>query len=138
MFLRNVTTDSGPWIIRAACNDRKECQLLRFLSELSTQYQGSRESLQALLKSIADGSRNPQLLPEDKCHLIDSRHGIWEFICGKIRVLWFYDREKIILCSNAFLKQTNKTPKPEIDLAIANKIRYETDKKSNKINILRD
>ncbi|GAB0058368.1 hypothetical protein SIID45300_02717 [Candidatus Magnetaquicoccaceae bacterium FCR-1] len=138
MILRNVTKASGPWNIRALCDDRKECQLLRFLAELPAQYQGSQRSLLALLKSIADGSRSPHDLPDDKCHLIDRNHGIWEFIVGKIRVLWFYDKGKIILLSHAFLKTTKKTPPPEISLAISNKNKYEADKKSNEITILPD
>ncbi|MEO5347252.1 MAG: type II toxin-antitoxin system RelE/ParE family toxin [Magnetococcus sp. YQC-9] len=112
--------------------------MLQFLSDLPPQYQGSKENLLALLKSMADGTRSPLHLSKDKCHQIDSNHDIWEFIAGKIRVLWFYDKEKIILCSNAFLKQTNKTPKSEISLAIACKIKYEADKKSNRITILQD
>ncbi|MBF0180789.1 MAG: hypothetical protein HQM03_12270 [Magnetococcales bacterium] len=98
MILRNVTKAPGPWTILAACDDRQECQLLRFLDELPAQYQGSRQSLLALLRSIADGTRNPRHLPDDKSHLINNDYGIWEFIAGKIRVLWFYDSEKIILC----------------------------------------
>ncbi|MBF0261928.1 MAG: type II toxin-antitoxin system RelE/ParE family toxin [Magnetococcales bacterium] len=91
-----------------------------------------------LLKSIADGSRSPHLLSDDKCHLIDGKHDILDFIAERIRVLWFYDKGRIIICSNAFLKETNKTPKLEISQAISIKIRYKEELIANNFNIIID
>lgn len=51
-------------------------------------------------------------------HLED---GIFELrtILGNniIRVLYFFDKEKIIIATNGFVKKTQKTPKTEIELA---------------------
>ena len=34
-----------------------------------------------------------------------------------VRVLYFFDEEKIIIATNGFVKKQQKTPKSEIDLA---------------------
>ena len=43
--------------------------------------------------------------------------GIWEFIQGRLRVLWFYDEGKLVICSHGFVKKRQKTPAGEIERA---------------------
>ncbi len=46
------------------------------------------------------------------------------------RVIFFYDKNKIVICSHAFDKQGQKTPKREIDKAMTRKNRYVVHKES--------
>lgn len=56
-------------------------------------------------------------------HNVDVSHKIsgeiWELIAGRLRVLWFYDEGRLIVCSHGFVKRTRKTPASEIDRAQA-------------------
>ena len=45
------------------------------------------------------------------------RNEIFEFIQGQLRVLWFYEEGKVILCTHGFLKRSQKTPDREISRA---------------------
>jgi len=46
------------------------------------------------------------------------------------RVIFFYDRERIVICSHAFGKQGQKTPRKEIEKAVSRKRNYEERKAS--------
>lgn len=41
-----------------------------------------------------------------------------------IRILYFFDNEKIIIATNGFVKKTNKTPRGEINLAKQRRTEY--------------
>ena len=41
-----------------------------------------------------------------------------------IRVLYFFDKDKIIIATNGFVKKQQKTPKNEIELAKARRLDY--------------
>lgn len=43
---------------------------------------------------------------------------IWEFIKGRLRVFWFYDKGKVVVCTHGMVKKTQKTPRNEIQQAV--------------------
>lgn len=58
---------------------------------------------------------------------------IWEFIAGRLRVLWFYDEGCLVVCSHGFVKRTNKTPSGEIERAQAAYDAYRAAKKAKNV-----
>jgi phage-related protein len=60
---------------------------------------------------------------------------IWELIAGRLRVLWFYDQGRLIVCSHAFVKRTRKTPPSEIDRAQAVFDTYQNAKRSGTLKV---
>jgi hypothetical protein len=54
---------------------------------------------------------------------------------GTLRVLWFYDEGKIVVCANGELKKTRKTSDSLIEAAIADRDRYLTDKRLGRLSI---
>ncbi|SOD92541.1 type II toxin-antitoxin system RelE/ParE family toxin [Caenispirillum bisanense] len=112
MFAREVV--NGPWRIWALADEDGTCPLEEFVSGLP---KSERRKVLAMLDHVAEGGT--RALPSDRCHQIDDEHQIYQFTAGQVRILWFYDRDKIILCSHAFLKRTNKTPKRERERAVA-------------------
>ena len=60
---------------------------------------------------------------------------LFEFIQGRLRVLWFYDEGKLIICTSGFVKKGQKTPRGEIDHAIQLINAYFEDKKKAQIQI---
>lgn len=69
----------------------------------------------------------------DISHQIEQE--IWEFIKGRIRVLWFYDRGSVVVCTHGFVKDSRKTPKREIESALRVRQQYFAAKRANAIQI---
>jgi hypothetical protein len=66
---------------------------------------------------------------EEKSKLL--REGIFEFRTkGGLRLLWFYDEGRVLICVNGYIKQGQKTPNAEIDAAIQWKNKYFTAKRA--------
>lgn len=136
MHLLRVAPKSK-WEILAVCTKSGECDLLAFMLGLDAKYHAARESLFALFKRVSNEQHGPQLLPDDRCHYVDKKEKIYQFIAGDIRLLWFYaGQDKIIICSHAFIKKSRKTPQPEIDKAISVKRSHTDSKKKNDISII--
>lgn len=55
--------------------------------------------------------------------------GLWEFKAGAIRAIWFYERNKIIICTHGFLKKGRKTPESEIEMAQNTRSKYYAEQK---------
>jgi hypothetical protein len=59
------------------------------------------------------------------------RDEIFEFRTkGGLRLLWFYDEGRVVICVNGYIKQGQKIPNAEIDAAIQWKNKYFTAKRS--------
>lgn len=86
----------------------------------------------ALLDHVV--SKGPQRLPEDICHQIAD--GIWQFAAGKLRLAWFYDDGKLIVCTHGFVKKTQKTKKSDIQRAVEAKKLYLKDKEQNNLILI--
>jgi Phage derived protein Gp49-like (DUF891). len=67
-------------------------------------------------------------------HQVDEKNGIFEFIKGRLRVLCFEIPGAVCICSSVFLKQTGKTPKAEVQRAIALKEQYMKEKATGGIS----
>lgn len=65
----------------------------------------------------------PRALPRTLVHEVGE--GIWEFVKGKLRVLFFEVDGRLVVCSHAFRKKTQQTPSKERDKAIRLRERYE-------------
>lgn len=135
MLVKRV--QSGIWTIYAVAEERNNCvhcQLLEFLIGLEADRQGSAQKLIALLDHVSNAG--PQDLSDDVSHYIDQVERIFQFRKGAIRAAWFYDDNKVIVCTHGFLKRTNKTPKSEVRAAIAAKQRYLAAKKSGTLQVV--
>lgn len=82
------------------------------------------------LEAMAD--HGPQYLPEIS-HQIEP--DIWQTEQGRVRILWFYDRGKVIVCSHGFIKQTPKTPAGERAVARQKLWEYRAAKAAGEIRI---
>ena len=69
-----------------------------------------------------------------QCHVVDSKNKIYEFIAGKLRVLFFSGTPKsVVVCTHLFLKKTQKTPPSEIARAIRAQTQYEAARLNGRI-----
>lgn len=105
--------------------DDWEIPLVDFLHDHDNkQYGGMVDKLYALFDHFAEEGTN---ISKDLCHEVDKNEGIYEFIKGDLRVLWFYARGNrgIVICSHAFVKKDQKTPNKEKKYAIRVRENYE-------------
>ena len=55
---------------------------------------------------------------------------------GTLRVLYFYDKGRVVVCVNGVLKKSNKTPDDLIDAAVRIRREYLDAVKSNSLEIV--
>lgn len=102
----------GQWTLYAVCTGAsgKEdvtCPLEEFLADHS-QFGKDKDRMLRRFEEIA--SRGPYYLP-DISHQIEG--DIRQTEQGRVRVLWFFDAGRIIICSHGFIKASQKTPERE-------------------------
>ena len=70
----------------------------------------------ALLRRVSESPTGPPKA-DDISHVVDREHEIWEFIRGRVRVLWFYEKGRVLILSHGFMKDTKKTPDAQLERA---------------------
>lgn len=85
----------------------------------------------ALLERVAEVGPN-RLGPELSKALTAE---IFEFRPGDLRVLWFYDAGRVVVCTHGFAKKSRRTPRSEIERAEASRQRYFDSKKRRSLEI---
>ncbi len=135
-FIKADRDTEAKWSFLAVCTERGECPLLTFLRELDGRLAKDGERILKLMKHISKKTTGPRELPDELSHQINEH--IFEFIKGDIRVFWFYDDEKVVICSHGLIKKGRKTPKRDIEKAKNNFTSYMEAKKQNIISITDD
>src|ERR1700730_3495864 len=110
MRLRRV--HRARWDVLAVCGPRGDCPLLEFLAGLEARLAADGRAMLRLLAFVAE--QGPPRNVETS-HKIAGE--IWELIACRVRVLWFYDAGRLVVCSHGFVKRTRKTPGGEIERA---------------------
>jgi phage-related protein len=102
----------GRYAVYALASQRERCPLLDFLGDLAPNLQGDRDRMLALLARV--GEHGPPRNTEVS-HQVDDK--IFEFIQGRLRVLWFYEEGMAVICTGGFIKKSQKTPRREKEQA---------------------
>jgi phage-related protein len=125
-----LLVSKGFYTVYAVAKSRERCELLEFLEGLGQTLQKDSDRMLALLSRAATEGppRNTEI-----SHQIKGK--LFEFIQGRVRVLWFYDEGRLIICTGGFVKRGRKTPRGEIDHAIQLMNDYFGDKKKAQIQI---
>ncbi len=118
------------YTVYAVGRSRERCELLEFLGGLGQTLQKDSDRMLALLGRVAmEGPpRNTEI-----SHQIKGK--LFEFVQGGLRVLWFYDEGKLIICTSGFVKKGQKTPQSEIGHAIQLMDDYFEDKEIAQIQV---
>ncbi len=120
----------GFYTVYAVARSGDHCELLEFLGGLGQNLQKDCDRVLALLDRVAlEGPpRNTEI-----SHQIKGK--LFQFIQGRLRIFWFYDKGRLIICTSGFVKKRRKTPRDEIDRAIQLMNAYFEDKKRGQIQI---
>jgi phage-related protein len=128
MKLRTVR--DGEWRVLAVCTERGDCDLLDFLDGLVGRLAKDGDRLLRLLKRVADEGvpRNTEI-----SHKLAG--DVWELIQGDLRLLYFRDRDRVVVCSHALVKRGRKIPPGDIDLAQARCDGYRTAREAGTLEV---
>jgi phage-related protein len=104
-----------------AFGDQDDCPLADFLARLGRDDEAERDKILALIGRIAESGvpRN-----EQKCRVFRELDVFELKTTGGVRVFAFYDKGRVIVCSHGFLKKSQKTPKNELNRAVAIRAEY--------------
>jgi hypothetical protein len=106
--------------------------LLDFLGSEEVSIGKDEARMLRLFVQVADSGppRNDEI-----SHILDRKRGIWEFIRRALRVPYFYDEGRVVICSHGFAKSSKKTPKEELARAQRCFDQYQTAKAQNALEI---
>jgi hypothetical protein len=104
--------------------NKQYCELVEFLNTLKQTNPSEYDKIWSRINRTADHGRinNPQ-----QCRPLEGDHatGLFELkTSGGVRVAWFYDKDRIIVCTHAFGKCSAKELKIEIKKAQSIRIAY--------------
>src|SRR5690606_32668786 len=105
-----------------------------FMDEVEANYGGSLAGIATLMELHARDGR--KALNKSQCHYVDQREQIYEYIKGKLRVFWFEDGDRVVVCTHGILKKTQKTPKRDIEKAKRIKRLYLESKNDSRIEFI--
>jgi hypothetical protein len=128
MKLREVIGDR--WRILAVCSERGDCQVEGFLGSFRDPTSGAIKMMALLTWTSRHGA------PTNRERSNPLGDEIFEFKAGSQRVLYFYDTDRLIICSHGFVKKTQKCPPWEKGAAVACRRRYFEAKKSGELVIV--
>jgi phage-related protein len=131
MKLRLVCQDR--WVLYAVCTDRGDCPLLDFLRDADPSSHLAKSKRQMLRRLEAIAQTGMTQVTEISHQIAGD---IWQLEKGDLRILYFYDRGRVIILSHGFVKQSRKTPRSEIQRAQEALQRYRAERDS--IEILED
>ena len=104
-----TTIREGAWRVLAVTNDRGDCPLLSFLAELEGPLAKDGTRMLALLERMS--KHGPPRDTEVSHRLVD---GLWQLSQGRMRLIWFFDRDRVLVMSHGFVKKGRTTPALEL------------------------
>lgn len=104
---------SGRWMITSPIRgENVECPVEKFFNSLGANYESSIDGLVAMMDQHAKygpGSFNPK-----QCHYVDQDSKIYQYCKGQLRLFWFEDSGRVIICTHGIIKKSQKTPPREV------------------------
>jgi phage-related protein len=108
------------------------CEVLEFLKDPKRVTKDDKRRLLTLINSTAE---NGPITNIRQCRALQGDHadGIYEFkaISGTARIMWFYDKGNLIICTHGFSKKGKQTPLNQIAKAQAIRKQYFKEKNND-------
>lgn len=111
MELVRIGRPGSRYTVLAICDSRGDCLVLDFLAAMDAGERRLRDRLLAFLREHVS-HHGPPMGNVEQCK--DLGDGIFEFKRDDVRILWFWDKGNLVLCSHAFRKRRKRTSRKEI------------------------
>jgi phage-related protein len=128
--------EKGNYDVYAVEGNSGICELLDYLENIPANLASSRSQLLNIFKLVVE--HGPMKLSKERSHWADEDNKIYEFVANRLRVLWFYDEGKLVICSHVFPKTTQKTPKKQSRKAAKLRSRYFEEKERGELEFLEE
>lgn len=120
-------TDAVVWYAQPlriiALMDGVSCPAIDFLTAGEQSTKASREGLAVMLDFVS--KHGLQAMPAPWGHEADKQNGIFEFIKGRLRLLYFKGLNgDLVVCTVGYVKKSGKADKKVVAAAIRMKTRY--------------
>lgn len=114
------------------CNS---CEAEDFLVNGEKSTEASRRGLAVMIEAVAaEGLDN---MPSSRCHEVDKKNGIYEFIKGDLRLFFFKGvNGDVAVCTAGVVKKGRKADKGAVERAARIKKDYQAAVKSNSIQYI--
>lgn len=126
--------DGDVWTVYSVCSDNGTSTIESLIDEYGERREKDVARLIYQLDRVS--SLGPGKLNSDDVH--DFGDGLWQVRAHDLRVMWFYDKGSVVICTHGFLKLFGKTKKSDIKKAKKLKDEYFEAKKNGKIEILEE
>lgn len=104
------------WTVLAVMNDRGECAVLELLMNAGEPGERLLADLRESVPERGPPTNNTEATKALRDKILEFREPVKKG--GTLRVLYFYDKGRVIVCANAVLKKSDKTPDELIDAAV--------------------
>lgn len=118
----------GKWAIYYASDERGRYPLKSFVSGLEPKERNKLEKL--FDRTLTERTPNNR----EKCHPVKNKPGIYELKSSGARVVFFYDENRVIVCSTGFKKGPDKLLEREADKCVEIRRRYLLAKQINQLS----
>lgn len=122
------------WRVVSPVEPDGRSQVEIFIDELSSSFGANAEGLLIMLERHS--KHGPESFNTAQVHYVDQKEKIYEYIKGRLRLFWFEDEDRVVICTHGIVKKTQKTPRREIDKAVRVKRAYEASKARDLLRIL--
>lgn len=112
----------GKWRILSPCLRNGNSEAEDFLDTLSSNFDANITGILAMME--AHSKHGPDHFNTSQVHYVDQKEQIYEYIKGRLRLFWFEDDDKVVICTHGIVKKSQKTPKRDIDHAKRIKAEY--------------
>lgn len=126
----------GNYEVYAVEDDSGVCELIDYLDMIPANLESSKSQLLNIFEFVHE--HGPMKLSQARSHWADEDNRVYEFVANRLRVLWFYDESKLVICSHGFLKTTPKTPKKQSRKAALLRNRYFEEKVLGSLEFLEE
>lgn len=117
------------WSIYAPCADDGST----FLDDDAID-EGELAKLAALLERMVE--HGPTVIPESRNHQVDAKHKLFQLRVDQLRVIWFYDVGRVVVCAHSYRKKTQRAPRGEVKAACRVREEYFLAKEQRRLRVI--
>jgi len=107
-----------------------------FMDEVGANYSANVAGLFAMMEQHSQLGR--QSFNSKQCHCVDQNEKIYEYIKGGLRLFWFEDEGRVVVCTHGIIKKSQKTPKQDKNRAKQVKRQYMESKAAGQLDIIEE